>query len=224
MISHLKKFIFIHTPKCAGISMFRTLSKYIDETHFGHYSPMEYNDNQFADYFKFAFVRNPWDRYVSLYDYWTINVHKLGHFHAEDTETAKLISKHADSFSKFCKLPNEFLLKIHKTHFLTQVEFLNIIGKNKNTLDFIGKYESLQTDFNTICRHINIKQTQLVHINRTTNHMSIAKKLKIDFDKLLIKRKKKFSNYVDYYDDETRSLVAKKYAKDIDYFNYKFGE
>ena len=93
MISHAKKFIFIHIPKNAGSSINHSISEYC-EFHNGKYKgkslqprldkkdiPLGYGKHadyksikkllkdEYNDYYKFCVVRNPWDRLVSIYWY-----------------------------------------------------------------------------------------------------------------------------------------------------------
>ena len=79
-ISHPDKFIFFHTPKVAGSSI-----HIFFKDHYGlvgeqrcdpipsihHMSAKDYlNSNpQYKNYFKFSFVRNPWDKMVSQWWY-----------------------------------------------------------------------------------------------------------------------------------------------------------
>ena len=73
--------------------------------------------------------------------------------------------------------------------------------KGKVLTDFIGRFENLQEDFNTVCDKIEIPQHQLPHCNKT-NH----------------------KHYTEYYDAELREIIANRFREDIEYFGYKFGE
>ena len=93
MLSHSKKFIFIHNYKVAGSSISNVLAQYqpnyctrtiLRKTGVTKYFPALANFDQHASasevrelvpeeifdgYYKFSFVRNPWDWQVSLYSY-----------------------------------------------------------------------------------------------------------------------------------------------------------
>ena len=60
--------IFIHVPKAGGNS----IKKIIGISGGGHCTILDYeifDKHKFYVYFKFAFVRNPWDRFLSAYTY-----------------------------------------------------------------------------------------------------------------------------------------------------------
>jgi len=69
IVSHADRAIFIHIPKTAGSS----IKKLGQLDYNGHVRAAAIRNRVshevWSTYFKFAFVRNPWDRFLSLYCY-----------------------------------------------------------------------------------------------------------------------------------------------------------
>jgi len=160
--------------------------------------------------FIFTFVRNPYSRLVSRYihmkNFFIDSRHRhksLSVGQAAQTSIKKYFEYHnieftEDNFNfpRFVK----FAQKKVDPHWESQIDKFESQVISLDNIDFIGKLENLQQDFNTVCDKIKIPQQQLPHLNKT-NH----------------------KHYTEYYDDETKQIVAEKYAKDIEYFGYEFG-
>ena len=95
-------------------------------------------------------------------------------------------------------------------------------------LDFVGRFENIQQDFDVICKQLDVPLIKLSHKNRSlslfrrdNNLYQILKTIK---DSLSVNQKRNtFEKYTEYYDDETIDWISKIYEKDIEVFNYKFG-
>tara|TARA_Y100000310_G_C20552192_1_gene748657 strand:+ start:306 stop:866 length:561 start_codon:yes stop_codon:yes gene_type:complete len=186
MISEKHRCIFIHVPKTGGNSI-----KTILGLHRHLHSPASHKPEELlSEYFSFSFVRNPWDRLVSSYVYL-----KNGGMGSKLDMDAK--EKYIDNFKTF----KDFVLNIDQTGLPNQQHLRQQTFWIDRELDFIGKFENLQQDFNKVCDKLDILKQELPHTNKT-NH----------------------KHYTEYYDDETRQIVAEKYAKDIEYFGYEFRE
>ena len=75
-------------------------------------------------------------------------------------------------------------------------------------IDGVVRYENLREDLNTLSKRFNWSLGDLELPQAKTTSRKNAKHI----------------HYTEYYDDETREIVEEKYAKDIEYFGYKFGE
>ena len=105
------------------------------------------------------------------------------------------VSKY-DSFENFClNFTNDEVSK--DIHYLPLYNQITIDGKIK--LDFVGKFENILNDFEQATNMFNCKSQLNVHV-RNTN----------------------ISSYRDYYNDETKNIVAEFYKKDINLFKYEF--
>ncbi len=140
------------------------------------------------NHFQFAFVRNPWDRLVSCF------LDKTKKTIGTKYQLRDYVKYKNHSFTEFVHaIKNEDFSNCNRHHRLQY----NLI--NHDHVNFIGRFENFQTDFEYVCNLVGITQYNLPHWNKS-------------------KRK----HYTEYYDDETREIVAEKYAKDIEYFGYEF--
>lgn len=143
----------------------------------------------FAKLFKFAFVRNPWDLQVSSW-------------HHLRRERPHLVA-HIQDFPGFIrwKLDPARPYQFHvDTSIERQSDYLKDLS-GKIVVDFIGRYERLQEDFDAVCARIGIARRELPHKRQAKDR----------------------DDYRGYYDDATAELVARHFQPDIDAFGYRFG-
>ena len=200
MISHKYKCIFIHIPRTAGSSIEKWIHGEdwweVDKTtkHLLASQAKSIYSEYWDDYFKFAFVRNPWDRMVSCLNYrgfFKVSYGKRMNFKAYKEQFGYPVIVENDY--RFYDR-TEILLGKHQKGCV----YLNILDEE---LDFIGKYESLEVD---------------------TAHIKQKLGITSDFPILIKTEKSKRKNYRSYYDFFTKRTVQQLFAKDIQRFAYKF--
>lgn len=145
-------------------------------------------------YFKFAFVRNPWDRIVSEYMY----VKNHGGCACRGN-----IRKMPKNFEEY--IMNNFKCS-WREHVSDQYSFIHNSSGEK-MVDFVGRFENYQEDVDKVMSRIGIRNYELPNINQTRN-----------LKQRIIKP------YWLYYNNNTRKIVEQKYKRDIEAFNYEFEE
>ena len=161
IFSYTNNYLFFHIPKCGGTSIYQVLPNkekvnLIDHTHYDYVNTkLAFEQNNQLDIFnkskKFAIIRNPFDRTVSLYRY--IKEHK-------DHPLHNRLLKH--DFTQFCYFlrnvgdesitschehlsdDNGFIddsIKIFKLEEINNhlEEISNIIGSNVNEMPNVNK-------------------------------------------------------------------------------------
>lgn len=161
MISHKHRCIFVHISKTGGTSLEHVLfqSEGIDiadmlvdgnnidypEKHFSAVDYREANPDIFNEYYKFAIVRNPWDRLVSNY-FWhkKINLKPVCDLSFEDyiDFVDENISQY-HQYGKVCDGKTIIVDKIYPYERIRRVyvDICNQLGLDVNTIPVINKTE-----------------------------------------------------------------------------------
>ena len=174
IISHRHGFIFAAIPKTGTHSVRRALREHLGPEDgeqvglfvqkklpypeiaaigHGHISLAQIRpfvgEETFARAFKFAFVRNPWDRFISYCAFMTRE-------DDEFTRQPQTVMRHF----LFKDRPVDHLL------FFPQHAFL-IDAEDNLLTDFVGRVEEMQTSYDAICARIGVPSTQLDKVNTT---------------------------------------------------------
>lgn len=150
MIIHHHKCIFIHVPKTGGKSICAALGV----RNRMHRKASTYTGKQSRHYQKFAFVRNPWDRFVSAYNYLLKGGEPNIKDHRDSVEFIRGMG--FDNFVENCQPAVQ-----RQTHFKPQYTWLDTSHIS------LGRFENLNNDFDNICEKLRIPGKDLPHINKT---------------------------------------------------------
>lgn len=220
MISKFDKCLFVHIPKVAGQSIESVFlkragfewherapfllkanaNKELGPPRLAHLTANEYvelgylTEERFSELYRFSFVRNPWERILSEYKY---RGYKCSF---KDFLLKSFPTEKDDNYASGDDLYR---------HVIPQAEFV-CNRQGELLVDFIGRFETLSSDFAKVSEAIIGSPLALPHKNKTTS------KFKSVFQP-------KAKHYTDYYCDITERFVERYYAQDIELFNYFFG-
>lgn len=218
-------FVFIHVPKTAGYSLELALSQYVqapqgvDYRWFNPFHAMRRPDpldtsvvvhspaNSMKDLldpeflaraFTFGFVRNPWEWLVSYYSFGKVS----GPREARPQFVARF-----PTFKTWVEeallVDNPWLEETYR-HYAYRIKipqhFYLLKPEGGSAVDFIGRYENLQSDFETACHLALISAPPVLGSTHRSSH----------------------GPYQEYYDEETRELVEPVVGEDARSFGYSF--
>jgi len=210
------KAIYLFIPKVACTSIKKLIAdtleippydpskpdSYIHKRNFPYAKKHRIYDD-YRGYFKFCFVRNPFDRLVSCYS------NKISRDKDLDNEwfnkgVARIFKKYKKLFwggmgfedfvASVARIPDAQADSHFRSQWLATVD-----NNNKPLADFIGKFENLQEDFASVSQKIGFPALQLPHLLKTDR-----------------------KNYRQYYTSRSIENVQQRYARDFELFQYDF--
>lgn len=188
LISNKRRFIYIHIYKTAGASitsallpfasdslsifigkLFRKagIPKFNHRPYDDHISAKELIDkigiDRFNRYFSFAFVRNPWDWQVSIYEF---VIQRSGH-------TQHKLFKDMCTFDNYIEWRCKNEVRYQKDFIYSE--------QGELLVDFVGRYENLDEDFTTICDKIGIiAELPVLNVSRSKPYQEYYTKNSIE--------------------------------------------
>jgi hypothetical protein len=155
-LCHEKKFIWFRVAKVGSRTIFNHLKESGVHLDVEHGRKLRYPVGTFDDYFKFGFVRNPWDRLVSC---WKNKVIDSNLFRFNEAELEKM-----RDFENFVAYAASLDVETCNRHLRTQSSLLDL-----NNIDYLGRMETYGDDINHILRKLGLDKKEIVARNVTAD-------------------------------------------------------
>jgi len=146
-----------HENKIHGTIVYYKTSKYLNNI-------MGMNEEKWNTYYKFCFVRNPFDRTVSGWNYCNNR------------------SKYNINFDKFINFNFDTNSFDYWHTFMPQYRHI-VNEKGDKFVDFIGYFENIEEDLKVVLDKLNLKVTHKPFIKNKSKHDNYLKYFKINNDK-----------------------------------------
>ena len=165
---------------------------------------------QQPDYFKFGFVRNPWDRMVSSWFDFAFDITHMFAWHRDPRGREYSYNKLYEEFKTF----ENFIMNFENTEWRDDIHFQPATWylwdgrsdkqKRKKLVNFVGRYENLEKDFNYCLEKMGHKPINMSNMKkwRKTN------------------REKKYQTY--YTNKQMIKQIARLFEDDLKNFGYVF--
>ena len=207
LVSDSHKFIFIRVRKTASLSIWQALEPYVLARPEGRWARFMSRSRLERDYRKYRFRAHerittarrlmPADRFDSYFKFAIVR-----------NPWSRLVSGYKFVLSAPKHIRHERVKKLDGFEAFIRMQIprpdaypLNqLCDRNGEMLmDFVGKLETLAQDWDTICDRIGLPRSTLPHAHKV-----------------------EYRPYTEYFTSETRDLVARHWAREIELFGYSF--
>ncbi len=209
LLSNAGRFLFIHVQKNAGTSLKECLHAAFPDaqellgTHDWAANARAHLGPRYDELYVFAFVRNPWDRLVSWYQMVERARPRMGSAQTRDDGDVNRLWRYALERSQGFR---EFILNCdaviddvdgRKSFAFAQCDYI-CDGEERLIEDDVYRFEDLPAAADRLFHRLGVRAT-LPLLNPSPR-----------------------GPYRQYYDHETRAIVAQRFARDISRFGYTF--
>lgn len=156
------------------------------------------DSSMFNSVFKFTFARNPWDRMYSSYQF--ICNKPLSRIENIPQDYYKSIGFKRWLMEEKFFVPNN----IPPTPSMIPIQIKNLVDwiydGDTCLVDYIGRFENINEDFNHILTQIGLPKLPLPHTAKSNRK----------------------TDYREAYDSEMVDFISEQHKRDIEYFGYTF--